>query len=125
MFARWARSWELVKASWAVLRSDKELIIFPIISAVGCFLVTLTFFIPMIAAGAFDSVGRRGADGIGIGQLIVLFLFYLVTYTIIIFCSSALVGAALIRLDGGNPTLNDGFKIAHSRLTQILGYAMI
>jgi len=125
MFARWSRSWELVKASWAVLRSDKELVIFPIISAVGCFLVTLSFFIPMLAAGTFDSIGRRGTDGIGIGQLAVLFLFYLVTYTIIIFFSSALVGAAMIRLDGGNPTLNDGFKIAQSRLPQILGYALI
>jgi hypothetical protein len=35
------------------------------------------------------------------------------------------VGAALIRLDGGNPTLSDGFKIAQSRLPQILGYALI
>lgn len=125
MFAKWGRSWELVKASWAVLRSDKELVVFPIISAIGCFLVTLTFFIPMLATGAFSSIGRRGADGIGIGQMIILFLFYLVTYTVIIFCSSALVGAALIRLDGGNPTLSDGFKIAQSRLPQILGYALI
>jgi len=125
MFARWGRSWELVKASWAVLRSDKELVIFPIISAIGCFIVSLTFFIPMLATGAFDSIGRRGTNGIGLGQLIILFLFYFVTYTVIIFCSSALVGAALVRLDGGNPTLSDGFKVAQSRLPQILGYALI
>jgi hypothetical protein len=125
MFARWSRSWELVKASWAILRSDKELIIFPIISAVGCFLVSITFFIPMLLSGTFDKVGRSGSSGIGLGQLIILFVFYFVTYTVIIFCSSALVGAAMIRLDGGNPTLSDGFNIAKSRLPQILGYALI
>jgi hypothetical protein len=125
MFARWGRSWELVKASWAVLRSDKELIIFPIISGIGCFLVTLTFIIPMLASGMFTSVGRNGAPTMGIGQVLILFLFYFVTYTIIIFCSSALTGAAMIRLDGGNPTLRDGFKIAQSRLPQIVGYAAI
>lgn len=125
MFARWGRSWELVKASWAILRSDKELIIFPIISAVGCFLVSITFFIPMLLSGAFDKVGRNGSSGIGLGQLIILFVFYFVTYTVIIFCSSALVGAAMIRLDGGNPSLSDGFNIAKSRLPQILGYALI
>jgi hypothetical protein len=125
MFARWGRSWELVKASWAVLRSDKELVVFPIISAVGCFLVSISFFIPMLASGAFNNVGRNGSSSIGPLQMLILFLFYLVTYTIIIFCSSALVGAALMRLDGGNPTLNDGFKIAQSRLPQILGYALI
>jgi hypothetical protein len=125
MFARWGRSWELVKASWALLRSDKELVIFPIISAVGCFLVSLTFFIPMLLTGTFDKMGRSGSGGIGLGQLIIMFLFYFVTYTVIIFCSSALVGAALIRLDGGNPTLSDGLKIAQSRMPQILGYALI
>jgi hypothetical protein len=125
MFARWGRSWELVKASWAVLRSDKELVVFPIISAIGCFLVSITFFLPMLATGALDSVGRRGAGGIGPAQMIILFLFYLVTYTVIIFCSSALVGAAVIRLDGGDPSLSDGFKVAQSRLPQILGYALI
>lgn len=125
MFARWGRSWELVKASWAVLRSDKELVIFPIISAVGCFLVSLTFFIPLLLTGAFDKMGRSGSGGVGLGQLILMFLFYFVTYTVIIFCSSALVGAALIRLDGGNPTLSDGLKIAQSRMPQILGYALI
>ena len=31
MFARISNSWQLVKASVAVLRADKELVIFPII----------------------------------------------------------------------------------------------
>jgi hypothetical protein len=44
---------------------------------------------------------------------------------IIIFANSALVGAALIRLRGGDPTLGDGFGIAFSRLGAILGYALI
>lgn len=125
MFARWGRSWELVKASWAVLRSDKELVVFPIISAIGCFLVSVTFFLPMLATGTFTNMGRQGSGAIGPVQMVILFLFYLVTYTVIIFCSSALVGAAVIRLDGGDPTLADGFKIARSRLPQILGYALI
>lgn len=42
-----------------------------------------------------------------------------------IFANSALVGAALIRLRGGDPTLGDGFGIATSHLASILGYAAI
>ena len=34
MFEKFSRSWELVKASAAVLRSDKELMLFPLISGV-------------------------------------------------------------------------------------------
>jgi hypothetical protein len=125
MFERINRSWELAKASYAVLRSDKELVVFPIVSFIGVILVTITFAIPMVAAGIFDSVGRRGADGIGIAGLIIGFLFYLVMYTVIIFANTALIGAAMIRLKGGDPTLSDGFNIARSRLPVILGYALI
>src|SRR5690606_28431026 len=38
---------------------------------------------------------------------------------------TALVGAALIRLRGGDPTVADGFRIALSKLPTILGYAAI
>jgi hypothetical protein len=36
-----------------------------------------------------------------------------------------LVGAAMIRLDGGDPTLGDGLRIAFSRLPKIIVYAVI
>jgi len=54
-----------------------------------------------------------------------VFLFYFCQYSVIIFCNCALVGAAMIRLDGGNPTLADGFNAAKERIVPILGYAAI
>lgn len=125
MFERINRSWELVKASWSVLQSDRELIVFPIVSFIGSIVVMITFAIPMIAAGIFDNIGRDGADGVGLAGIIVGFLFYLVMYTVVIFSNTALVGAAMIRLKGGDPTLSDGFQIARSRFSTILGYALI
>jgi hypothetical protein len=56
---------------------------------------------------------------------VILFLFYLSQYFVIFFFNSALVGAAMIRLDGGDPTVRDGLRIARSRIVQILGYAAI
>jgi hypothetical protein len=125
MFERINRSWELVKASWRVLQADRELIVFPIVSFIGSIVVLITFAIPMIAAGIFDSIARDGADGIGVAGIMVGFLFYLVMYTVVIFSNTALVGAAMIRLKGGDPTLSDGFEIARSRFSTILGYALI
>jgi hypothetical protein len=124
MFERFQRSWELVKASWAVLQQDKELLIFPIVSFIGS-IVMITFAVPMIAAGVFDSANSRGGDDVGIFTIIVGFLFYLVMYTVVIFSNVALVGAAMIRLEGGNPTLADGFRIARERLGIIVAYAAI
>jgi len=122
MFTKLSNSWNLMKASWAVLREDKELIIFPILSTVAVILVTISFAVPMFFAGFFD---RAVLNDSGILKYVIGFLFYFVQYTIIIFSNTALVGAAMIRLRGGNPTVSDGFKIAFDHITTILGYAFI
>ncbi len=41
------------------------------------------------------------------------------------FFQTALVGAAMIRLDGGDPTFGDGLRIAFARLPKIIVYALI
>ncbi len=122
MFERLSRSWELVKASYRVLRADKELIIFPIVSLLGTIAVMIVFAVPMALAGSFDRVANHNT---GIFEYAVTFLFYVVMYTVVIFSNVALVGGALIRLRGGDPTLRDGFNIARDHLPQIVGYAVI
>lgn len=118
MFEKFSRSWELVKASAGVLRSDKELMLFPLISGAATLVVMATFLIPVFALRIFE-------QGIGVGGAVLGFLFYFCQYSVIIFFNCALVGAAMIRLDGGDPTLRDGFDAARSRLPSILGYAAI
>lgn len=119
---RFRRSLELVKASIAVLRADKELLVFPLVSFVAMVIVTLTFAVPFLLTGAFQRVSDGTLDPVAI---VLGALFYVVSYTVIFFFNTALVGAAMIRLDGGDPTLSDGFRIARSRLPQIVGYAII
>ncbi len=118
MFEKFSRSWELVKASAAVLRSDRELMLFPVISTLATLLVLATFAVPTFAWRVF-------ADGFSATAMVWVFLFYFCQYTVIIFFNCALVGAAMIRLDGGDPTLRDGLDIAKSRIMPILGYAAI
>jgi len=118
MFEKFSRSWELVKASAAVLRSDKELMLFPILSSLATLVVLATFLVPMFALRIFE-------HGFSVGGAVFGFLFYFCQYSVIIFFNCALVGAAMIRLDGGDPTLSDGFQAAKSRLPAIFGYAAI
>jgi len=122
MFTRISRSWELIKASGAVLRQDKELLLFPFFSAVATLIVSASFIVPLILTGAFE---RSIAPGDETSYMVFLFVFYLIQYFIIFYFNSALVGAAMIRLDGGDPTVRDGLRIASSRVVQILGYAAI
>ena len=122
MFARMRNSWALIKASAAVLRADKELIVFPIVSAIGVLIVTASFALPMLMAGFFDALFDGQAQVLG---FVVGFLFYIVQYFVIIFANSALVGAAMIRLRGGDPTVGDGVRIAMRHIGPILGYALV
>jgi hypothetical protein len=127
MFETFGRSWKLVKASYAVLRQDKELLWFPVASTIGLIVVTFMMFLPLAATGIFGAVeaGEELTGAQSFTALIVTFLFYFVTYTIIIYSNTALIGAAMIRLDGGDPTVRDGIQVAQSRLGTILGWAFI
>jgi hypothetical protein len=129
MFEKLSRSWLLIKASASVLRQDKELLVFPLVSSLAALLVTAAFIAPIFgfAAGdGLDRLGRLGEDDplvqaaiFGYG-----FLFYLCQYFVIFFFNTALVGAAMIRLEGGDPTVADGLRIAGA-VGVILGYAAI
>ncbi|HLT43215.1 MAG TPA: DUF6159 family protein [Luteimonas sp.] len=118
MFEKFSRSWEMVKASAAVLRSDRELMLFPVLSGLATLLVLASFALPTLALRLFSS-------GLSVGAVLLGFAFYFCTYSVMIFFNCALVGAAMIRLDGGDPTLADGFAAARSRLGAIFGYAAI
>lgn len=118
MFEKVSRSWELVKASASVLRADKELMLFPVLSSLATLLVLATFALPVFAFKLFD-------DGFNAVGAVLGFLFYFCQYAVIVFFNSALVGAATIRLEGGDPTFSDGMRIARGKLPTILGYAAI
>lgn len=112
----------LMKASLNVLKLDKELVLFPIMSGIACTLVGASFVAPIFMTGAGDVFTNGDAGYLGMS---IMFAFYVVMYTVIFFFNSALVGAALIRLDGGDPTVSDGLAIASKRMGAIIGYAVI
>jgi hypothetical protein len=122
MFEKFSRSWSLIQASASVLRSDKELLVFPALSGLCSLIVIASFFVPIYSSGLFEHLGSRDARPT---VTLVTFAFYFVQYFVIVFFNSALVGAATIRLRGGDPSVGDGLRIAASKLPTILGYAAI
>ena len=122
MAGSFSNSWTLVKASTNVLKMDKELLVFPLMSGIATVLVTASFIAPLVVTGGWEMFDQETGSYLG---YVLGFLFYLVQYTVIFFFNSALVGAALIRLNGGDPTVSDGLAIASKRMGTILGYAAI
>jgi hypothetical protein len=119
MFQKLRNSWELAKASAEILFRDKELLLFPLLSGLALLLVSASFLVPSFLTGA------HSAGALGVFGAVVLFFFYVCQYFVIVFFNAALVGAAMKRLDGEDPTVADGLGIAWSRVGTILGYATI
>ncbi len=55
----------------------------------------------------------------------VTFAFYFCTYFVIIFCNSALISCAMMRFNGQEPSVGDGFRMAMARLPQIFAWALV
>ena len=119
---RLRRSWQLVKSSWGVLRSDKELLLFPVASGIVMSLALGVLFLVWLGSGC---LARLDDDGLCVLDLVILYLLYFIISTVGVFFNAALIAAANIRLEGGDPTLADGFRVAISHLPAILGWAAI
>lgn len=125
MFERIATGWQLTQQSFAVLRAEKSLLIFPFVSGLACLLVMASFAVPLWMTGAVEQFGEQGTPDIGWAGYALLFAFYFANYFVIVFFNSALVACAVIRFDGGDPVPGDGMRVAMARLPQILGWALV
>lgn len=130
-FGNISHTWHLMGQSWQILKADKELLIFPFISGICCILVTASFIVPSILTEFWMPPDMEAEEGqvVPIEKQIVyygkLFAFYFCNYLVIILFNSAIVGCAAMRMQGQNPTISDGFRIAAANIHSIIGWALI
>jgi Family of unknown function (DUF6159) len=125
MFDRIANGWELAKESFSVLRMDKELLLFPLLSGIACCFVLGSFVAPLWNSPYFAIVMDNHQVPQDPVAYVILFAFYAVNYFVIVFFNSALVACAMIRFRGGDPTLVDGLRTATNRLPQIVAWSLV
>src|SRR5438067_6244682 len=119
-FERLRIGWQLTKVSLGILRKEKGLIVLPFLSllltgaAWFVFLITI-FFFTAIPTNPF------GYWLFYVGLAIV----YYVTFFVSIYFNAAVMGAAMIRLNGGDPTISDGLKVARQNVRRIAGWALV
>lgn len=121
---KFARTWQLMGASWRMLQQDKRLIIFPLISGAALAVVIALFGVPVFV--------ELGAHRLPSGPMhftapmyATFFLFYFIAYFVIIFFNSALIACVMKQMDGEQPTLGYGLGFAWQRLPQIFGWALL
>jgi hypothetical protein len=128
MFDRISRSWALAGACWDILMEDPALLIFPLLSALAVVLLMVSFAVPvwlvhhsLQSALADESTSRTARLLSYVGT----YVFYVITYSVVMFFNTALIAVALQRLDGEPASVADGLQAALSNLPAILGYALI
>jgi hypothetical protein len=131
--ALFARSAALLKQSFDVLRHDKRLVIFPLLSSIACLAVFASFVVPLVLTGVLEEItATHGAGGKTeihpyvreIGTLLT-FVYYFASYFVIVFFNTALVACAMERFAGREPTVGGGLSHAMGLLPQIVGWVAV
>jgi hypothetical protein len=130
VMGKFSRSWELVKQSFAILRSDKQLMLFPVLSAISCLFITLVIgtggtLLLLPARAAALASGEQFHPNQSPVFLLSMFTLYVANYFVIVFFNVALVGVANSRLMGGTWTFRDGIELAWARKGTILQWALV
>jgi uncharacterized protein DUF6159 len=128
MFDRISNGMALARSSWGVLVKDKHLIVFPIVSGILFVIVLASFLVPLATLvdwAKFDQQMKANNNRPPVWIYAVSFAFYFCSYFVIIFCNSALISCAMIRFNGEEPSVGDGFRMAMARLPQIFAWALV
>ena len=112
---RMRRGWELTKKSWAVVRRDRSLMVFPVVAVISALLVALIFI-----GGGVALYGSNDSEPL---LIVILVIGAYVLIAVSIFFSVALSACAARALEGHDTRASEGFAAARERFGQIIGWA--
>jgi hypothetical protein len=119
---RFQTSWEIAKRSWAVLKSDKTLAWFPVLSFLASIAV-FAVFAGLVAAIGLDSGATK--DSLQPVGWVLIALGYVGLAFVQTYFLAGLVAGADVRLHGGNSTVKGALQVANSRLHRLLPWALV
>jgi hypothetical protein len=116
-----SRSWKLTKLSFSVIRGDKELLIFPVLSALFSLAVLAAFWMPLQTF--WNQTASTGHSSVL--QWVLLFLLYFILNFFATFFSVCAVHIIKKRLEGGKEPLSESFAFAFSRIHLIISWSLV
>jgi hypothetical protein len=120
MGSRWSNSIELLKSSWTVLRENRSLVWFPVVSSIATVILIAALALP-----AYFLTGVKDGQADKVMFYVFFFIFYLITSFIVIFFNTGLIACAKEAMHGGDPTFGYGMSVAAKNIGKILGWAAI
>ena len=121
-FDRLSNGWTLAMNSFKVLKENKQLIIFPVLSGVSLVLIMGSFVLVFLGVNGWSD--ENVEDPGTIGNYLYLFLFYLVNYFIVVFFNMALIHCTRLYFRGEEVSINAGLRFSLSRIGTIFSWAV-
>ncbi len=116
-----SRSWDITKQTFHVMKLDKEIMLFPILSGITSLILFAIFLFPLFV---FTYFGKMLGQ-VGVLLYVGIFVFYfLVTFTSIFF-NAGMVHIAKTRFSKGDATFKDGIKAAASHFKQLIAWSLL
>src|SRR4051812_44527648 len=121
-FDRLSNGWKISMNSFKVLKENKQLVIFPVLSGLSLVLI-LGSFITIILAGAGWDIDEITVPGRS-ASILYLFLYYLVNYFIVVFFNMALIHCTHLYFKGEEVSIEAGIRFSISRIGAIFAWSM-
>ena len=114
------RGFRLVKASWGVVRSDKELLLLPVFSFLSILVVSVIF-----GLGAFGVGIPKQGESPSPALYVLAFCAYVALWFVAIFFNAAVIGTAMKRLKGEDAKISHGLALARQHIRVIFIWAIV
>lgn len=121
-FTRLSNGWKLSMNSFRVLRENKQLILFPILSGVALILIMASFLLPVWGIAGWDVDNISEPDPLT--TYLLVFIYYVVNYFVVVFFNMALVHCTRLYFRGEEVTIGKGLQFARSRIGVIFSWAL-
>lgn len=116
---------ELAKTSWSVLKKDRELLWFPVMSFFASAAVIIVVAIPMIAMVDTTTTATGEQTTVNPLAAVLGILAAMALSMVAVFFNGALVAGAHERMTGGDPTVRSSLNRAFSRISGLLPWALL
>lgn len=121
-FSRLSNGWNIAMNSFKVLKENKQLVVFPILSGTALVLILGTFFTGFLASTGWDFEAFDDIDPVT--SYTILFFYYVVNYFIVVFFNMALIHCTKMYFQGEEVSVSAGIKFSMSRIGVIFSWSL-
>lgn len=121
-FDKLSNGWKIAMNSFKILRANKQLIIFPILSGISLILIIGSYFTALLGAAGWEIDNIANPDGIT--AYLIIIAFYVVNYFVVVFFNMALIHCTRLYFKGEEATVAKGLAFSMSRIGVIFSWSL-